>query len=148
MRTLIINGSPKKNGDTTALLDELVRYLEGEAKIISCFDNIAPCCDCRYCWKHSGCALQDDMQEIYPYFEDLLRRKIFPWGKEKSGQKWCADSCRRRKGNGRDAEAECTDDHENHVGTQTDNRDNLFDGDRQNPGSRGSGSPATGEGSG
>jgi len=69
MRTLIINGSPKKKGDTTALLEELVKHLEGEVKIISCFDNIAPCCDCRYCWKHSGCALQDDMQEIYPFFE-------------------------------------------------------------------------------
>ena len=70
MCTLIINGSPKKNGDTTALLDELVKHLDGEVKILSCFDHIAPCCDCRYCWKHPGCAIKDDMQEIYPFFEE------------------------------------------------------------------------------
>lgn len=70
MRTLIINGSPRKNGDTTALLDELVKHLEGEVITISCFDEIAPCSDCRYCWKHSGCAINDKMQEIYPYFEE------------------------------------------------------------------------------
>lgn len=69
MRTLIINGSPRKNGDTAALLNAFVKHLEGEVVTISCFDEIAPCCDCRYCWKHSGCAVNDKMQEIYPYFE-------------------------------------------------------------------------------
>ena len=69
MRTLILNGSPKRNGDVTALLDELIRHIEGEVRVISCFDDIAPCSDCRYCWKHSGCAINDRMQEIYPYFE-------------------------------------------------------------------------------
>lgn len=27
MKTLIINGSPRKNGDTTALIDEFTKYL-------------------------------------------------------------------------------------------------------------------------
>lgn len=70
MKTLIINGSPRKNGDTTALIDELMRHLEGEVKVISCYDNISPCIDCRYCWENDGCALQDDMQAVYEYLTD------------------------------------------------------------------------------
>lgn len=67
MKTLIINGSPRKNGDTAALIDELIRHLEGEVRVISCHDDISPCIDCRYCWKHEGCAIRDGMQEIYEY---------------------------------------------------------------------------------
>jgi multimeric flavodoxin WrbA len=70
MKTLIINGSPRKNGDTAALIDELIRHLEGEVRVISCHDNISPCIDCRFCWKHEGCAIRDGMQEIYEYLTD------------------------------------------------------------------------------
>ncbi len=70
MKTLIINGSPKKNGDTAALIDELARHLSGEVRVISCSDDISPCIDCRYCWTHEGCAVKDGMQEIYDYLTD------------------------------------------------------------------------------
>ena len=70
MKTLIINGSPKKNGDTAALITELVKHLEGEVKIISHADNISPCIDCRFCWKKNGCAIQDDMRAVYDYLTD------------------------------------------------------------------------------
>ncbi len=70
MKTLIINGSPKKNGDTAALVSELVCHLDGEVKIISFKDNISPCIDCRFCWKKTGCAVQDDMQAVYHYLTD------------------------------------------------------------------------------
>lgn len=70
MKTLILNGSPKKHGDTTALIDALTKQLEGEVKIISCHDDIAPCCDCRRCWTQSGCAIRDGMQEVYRYWEE------------------------------------------------------------------------------
>ena len=70
MKTLIINGSPRKNGDTAALINELVRHLEGDVKIISHRDAISPCLDCRYCWKHAGCAVKDDMQTVYEYLTD------------------------------------------------------------------------------
>lgn len=70
MKTLIINGSPKKNGDTAALIDELCRRLDGDIRIISCRDDISPCIDCRFCWKHEGCAVKDGMQEIYEYLTD------------------------------------------------------------------------------
>lgn len=70
MKTLIINGSPRKNGDTAALIHALMRHLEGEVKVISCHDDISPCIDCRYCWENDGCALQDGMQPIYEYIAD------------------------------------------------------------------------------
>ena len=70
MKTLILNGSPKRNGDTTALINEFIKHLNGEIKIISsCFDNISPCIDCRYCWSNPGCAIMDDMQNVYHYLE-------------------------------------------------------------------------------
>ena len=70
MKTLIFNGSPKQNGDTAALIDELARRLEGEVRVVSCRDHISPCIDCRFCWKHAGCAIQDDMQSVYGYLTD------------------------------------------------------------------------------
>lgn len=70
MKTLIINGSPKKNGDTTALIDEFVKNIKGEVRIISCYSQISPCIDCRFCWSHKGCSIKDEMQEIYHYIEE------------------------------------------------------------------------------
>ncbi len=70
MKTLIINGSPKKNGDTTVLVNELIEHLSGEVRVVSCFNNIAPCNDCRYCWSNRGCAINDEMQDIYPFLDE------------------------------------------------------------------------------
>lgn len=70
MKTLIFNGSPKKSGDTAALLHELTRNLPGEVRIVSPENNIAPCLDCRHCWTNKGCCIQDDMQSIYLYLEE------------------------------------------------------------------------------
>ena len=67
MKTLILNGSPKPNGDTSALLNALTADLRGEVRALSCFSGIAACNDCRFCWTKPGCAIQDGMQEIYPY---------------------------------------------------------------------------------
>ncbi|SHH83945.1 Multimeric flavodoxin WrbA [Sporobacter termitidis DSM 10068] len=66
MKTLIFNGSPRKKGNTSALVEELVRQLDGDVKIIRAYDcNVKPCIDCRFCWKNSGCAVKDGMQDIY-----------------------------------------------------------------------------------
>ncbi len=70
MKTLIINGSPRPNGDTASLVRLLEEGLAGERKVLSAYrSNISPCVDCRYCKTHSGCAIQDEMQEIYPYIQ-------------------------------------------------------------------------------
>ena len=66
MKTLIFNGSPRKKGNTASLIEELVRQLDGEVKIIRAYDTkVSPCVDCRFCWKNNGCAVKDGMQEIY-----------------------------------------------------------------------------------
>ena len=66
MKTLIINGSPRETGNTAALIDELRRYLNGEVVEISAFrSGIAPCVDCRGCWKTARCVVHDRMQVIY-----------------------------------------------------------------------------------
>ena len=70
MKTLIFNGSTRKDGDTEALIHGFTNHLKGEIKIISCLNDIKPCSDCRYCWKHSGCSINDDMQELYPYIQE------------------------------------------------------------------------------
>jgi len=66
MKTLIINGSPRQNGNTVTLIKELRKHLEGEVVEISAFrSKIAPCVDCRKCWENAVCAVEDEMQIIY-----------------------------------------------------------------------------------
>ncbi len=70
MQTLIFNGSPRKNGDTTSLLTLLTEGLSGEVLRVDAYDGlIKPCIDCRYCWEQPGCAIQDRMQEVYRFLE-------------------------------------------------------------------------------
>lgn len=66
MKTLIINGSPRPQGNTAALIARLKAGLEGEVVELSAFrSDIAPCVDCRSCWTTAKCAVHDEMQTIY-----------------------------------------------------------------------------------
>ena len=75
MQTLVIQGSPKKNGNTATLTK---RFLEGlassgsEVEINEFWLNdldIQPCQGCFQCTGTSRCIYDDDMQEIYPAIE-------------------------------------------------------------------------------
>jgi multimeric flavodoxin WrbA len=71
MKTLILNGSPRVHGDTISLINQLTKSLDGEYRVVDAYRcNVSPCLDCRHCWGHSGCAIKDEMQEIYSYIED------------------------------------------------------------------------------
>lgn len=71
MKTLILNGSPRKNGDTVALINRLTEQLNGEYKIVDAYSSdISACVDCRYCWENAGCSINDEMAEIYDYIAD------------------------------------------------------------------------------
>ncbi|MBQ8514814.1 MAG: flavodoxin family protein [Ruminococcus sp.] len=71
MKTLILNGSPRKNGDTAAMIAHLQAQLRGETKIIRAYDGkIAPCTDCRACKIKKGCVISDGMQAVYAYLEE------------------------------------------------------------------------------
>ncbi|MCD7948199.1 MAG: NAD(P)H-dependent oxidoreductase [Oscillospiraceae bacterium] len=65
-KTLIVNASPRVNGDTATLVAELRRTLQGEVVELSAYRaHIAPCVDCRRCWTTAQCAVEDDMRVIY-----------------------------------------------------------------------------------
>lgn len=71
MKTLILNGSPRRNGDTVSLINKLTEQLNGEYKIVDAYySDISACVDCRYCWNNDGCSINDKMTEIYDYIAD------------------------------------------------------------------------------
>lgn len=71
MKTLIFNGSPRINGDTENLLKIVKENIVGEYKVVNAYHcNISACVDCRYCWENPGCAIQDEMQEVYDYIPE------------------------------------------------------------------------------
>lgn len=71
MKTIIFNGSPRKNGDTSFLVDKLKNSLCGEVYVYNSYlTAVQPCSDCRYCWKTVGCCIDDEMQEIYQCIKD------------------------------------------------------------------------------
>lgn len=66
MKTLIINGSPRKNGGTASMIAEFKKRLKGEVEVIDTYySKISPCVDCRYCWENPKCIINDEMQNVY-----------------------------------------------------------------------------------
>ncbi len=64
--TLILNGSPRPEGNTAYLISQLRKELQGEVIELSAFrDKIAPCIDCRACWNTAKCVVHDQMDLIY-----------------------------------------------------------------------------------
>ncbi len=75
MKTLVLFGSPRQNGHTKQMLNIFLQHLGGEYKIIDAYKyfhsdkQIKPCVDCRYCWNHNACSINDSMSEVYSYLE-------------------------------------------------------------------------------
>lgn len=76
MKILVLNGSPRSNGNTAAMV---AAFAEGAGEsghsvtiVNVCQKKIAGCLACEYCHtKGNGkCIQQDDMQEIYPVLEE------------------------------------------------------------------------------
>lgn len=68
-KALILNGSPRKNGNTAVLSEYLKNHLVGNYRVehLFLYDYIInPCTDCREC-KHGdlNCVIDDGMQELY-----------------------------------------------------------------------------------
>ena len=71
MKTLIINGSPRKNGNTVTMLSELKRYLNGEVfQVDTYYTKSSPCFDCRHCWTNAECIINDEMQDVYKMMDE------------------------------------------------------------------------------
>lgn len=76
---LILNGSPRKNGNTSFLSKKLSEHLEPLGiNTTTCYlydQEIKPCIDCRKCKEGDfECILKDDMKELYKQIEaaDLI----------------------------------------------------------------------------
>jgi multimeric flavodoxin WrbA len=69
MRILGIVGSPRKNGNTEILMNEVLGVVrkagwETETFLMS-EKQVAPCDACGACFEVGSCVVQDDMQELY-----------------------------------------------------------------------------------
>lgn len=74
MKTLILNGSPKKNGDTAQLLERAKVQLQGTYDVVSAYEaNIHPCTDCRHCQTQLQCIFRDEMEAVYAKLKDCDR---------------------------------------------------------------------------
>ena len=67
-------GSPRKNGNTAALVSEVIRGAEeagAEVRVHYLNEmNIKPCQGCFYCRKNETCSIDDDMKTIYPEIKE------------------------------------------------------------------------------
>lgn len=76
MNILILNGSPRPNGNTSAMVVAFTDGAEQSGHKVSvvnvCQKKIAGCLACEYCHTHGNgvCIQKDDMQEVYPLLED------------------------------------------------------------------------------
>lgn len=60
MKTIIINGSPRPDGNTVILINMLKEMLNGDIDVVNVYDlKFSPCIDCRECTK-SKCIYTDD----------------------------------------------------------------------------------------
>jgi multimeric flavodoxin WrbA len=75
-RVLVLLGSPRKESNSTILANQIAKGAgHAGAKVETLFlegMNIAPCRSCQVCQKlkSQGCAIDDDMQSVYPKLID------------------------------------------------------------------------------
>lgn len=76
MKILVLNGSPRRQGNTAAMVGAFVDGVAESGHEVTlvnvCQKKIAGCLACEYCHtKGEGkCIQQDDMQEVYPILEE------------------------------------------------------------------------------
>ncbi len=72
MKTLLVNGSPRPHGNTAELLERLAEGLPGETVLLQAYDpRFGHCTDCRWCWQHEGCAIDDGFQAVYRLLDEV-----------------------------------------------------------------------------
>lgn len=98
MKIIILNGSPRPNGNTTAMIEAYKTGAERAGHHVTVFDvcrmNIKGCLACEHCHtkEFRKCVQQDDMWKIYPVLDEaemiVLASPIYYHGF--SGQLQCA----------------------------------------------------------
>lgn len=89
-KIIILNGSPRPNGNTAALIEQFVKGAEQSGSTITQFDlqkmNIHGCLGCCKGGKDpsSPCVQKDDMDKIYPAYKEadlvVLASPMYYWG--------------------------------------------------------------------
>lgn len=73
MRVLIINGSPRVNGNTSVAIKEIEKVFKENNIEYDVFQIgnklIRGCQGCNYCKKQGKCVFNDEVNKIIPYFE-------------------------------------------------------------------------------
>ena len=74
MKVLIINGSPRPNGNTTIAVSEMVKIFEAEgveAEVVRVgTKDVRGCIACGTCFKKGQCVFDDVVNELAPKFEE------------------------------------------------------------------------------
>ena len=76
MKILVLNGSPRVNGNTAGMVNVFKEAAEEKGHQVNvinvCSKNIKGCLACEYCHGkgHGECAQKDDMQEIYALLDE------------------------------------------------------------------------------
>lgn len=86
---LVLNGSPRINGNTAAMIREFTKGAEASGNTVTIFNignmNIKGCIGC---WKggknpDSPCTIKDDMDKIYPHYREadvvVLASPLYYW---------------------------------------------------------------------
>ena len=75
MKVLILNGSPRTEGNTAIALNEVARTLNGEGiETITLNignENIRGCLACNWCREHGKCVIDDKTNEVAQLFEQV-----------------------------------------------------------------------------
>mgnify|MGYP005762868577 FL=1 len=89
-KIVILNGSPRPNGNTKALIDQFTSGAESAGHEVVCFNlgqmNIHGCLGCCKGGKdqNSPCVQKDDMLKIYPAYQQadvvVLASPMYYWG--------------------------------------------------------------------
>ena len=86
-KIVILNGSPRKHGNTAALVDEVLKVIEGKLVEVKEYHlntmDIKGCQSCYACREQGGCVLQDDMQKLYDEIQSasgiIFATPVYMW---------------------------------------------------------------------
>ena len=90
MKITVLNGSPRTNGNTIALVDSFKKGAESVGHNVTVFNvatmKINGCTGCEYCQdkEYGQCAFKDDMSKIYDNLKDtemvVFASPVYYWG--------------------------------------------------------------------
>lgn len=89
-KIIVLNGSPRKNGNTSALIREFTKGAEKKGHTVETFFlNSMDIHGCRGCYgggkdPSSPCVIKDDMEQIYPVYNEadivVVASPLYFWG--------------------------------------------------------------------